>query len=59
LVGAAFRSDSKKREKTELVLLITPRVIETPEEWDAVRGSLNSALKYLEPVGPAAKPGKD
>lgn len=53
LVGAAFRSDSKKREKTELVLLITPRVIETPEEWDSVRSSLNSALKYLEPVAPA------
>lgn len=59
LVGAAFRSDSKKREKTELVLLITPRVIETPEEWDSVRGSLNSALKYLEPVGPAARPSKE
>lgn len=54
LVGAAFRSDSRKREKTELVLLITPRVVETPEEWDAVRGGLNNALRLIEPVSPAS-----
>jgi general secretion pathway protein D len=58
LVGGAFRSDAQKREKTELVLLITPRVIETPEEWDSVRNGLESALQYLQPV-PATKPGPD
>jgi general secretion pathway protein D len=50
LVGPIFRSDSRKQEKTELVLLITPRVIETPEEWDLVKNNLNSALKLLQPV---------
>jgi len=53
LLGAAFRSDSKKREKTELVLMITPRVIDTPEEWDYVRRGLESALQYLQPVSSA------
>jgi general secretion pathway protein D len=48
LVGAAFRSDQKKREKTELVLLITPRVIESTEEWDVVRRNLESGLQYLK-----------
>jgi general secretion pathway protein D len=53
VLGAAFRSDSRKREKTELVLLITPRVIETPEEWDSVRSGLESALQYLQPAAPS------
>lgn len=51
VVGAAFRSDQKKREKTELVLLITPRVIESTEEWDSVRRNLESGLEYLKLSG--------
>lgn len=50
VVGNAFRSDTKKREKTELVLLITPRVIDNPDEWDSVKRGLESALQYLQPV---------
>lgn len=56
LVGPVFRSDSRKQEKTELVLLITPRVIDTPEEWDVVKNNLNSALKLLQPVAPDPAP---
>lgn len=56
LVGPVFRSDSRKQEKTELVLLITPRVIDTPEEWDVVKNNLNSALKLLQPVAPDPVP---
>jgi general secretion pathway protein D len=51
-VGALFRSDGKKSEKTELVLLITPRIIDTPDEWDSIRGGLERALKYLAPPPP-------
>ena len=50
VVGSVFRSDTRKREKTELVLLITPRVIDSPEEWDSVKRGLESALQYLQPV---------
>ena len=56
VLGAAFRSDSQKREKTELVLLITPRVIETPEEWDSVKQGLEAALQYLAPVDTIPSP---
>ena len=48
LIGAAFRSDSKKKEKTELLLLLTPRVVESPDEWPAVRASIEKALQYLD-----------
>lgn len=58
LVGAAFRSDSKKREKTELVLLITPKVIDSPDQWEEVRGNLENALQFLQldPRKTSAKP---
>jgi len=46
-VGALFRSDSKRREKTELILLITPRVIDDPNEWDSLRGGLEEALEFI------------
>lgn len=52
LAGLAFRSDSKKREKTELILLITPRIIDSLDQWDEVKSSVESALDYI-----AVKPG--
>lgn len=52
LVGLAFRSDSKKREKTELVLLITPKIIEGPEQLEEVKKNLEPALDYLSISGP-------
>jgi type II secretory pathway component GspD/PulD (secretin) len=43
-----FRSDSKRREKTELLLLVTPRVLDTPEEWESVKRTLNDAVRLLQ-----------
>jgi general secretion pathway protein D len=48
LVGAAFRSDGKKQEKTELILLLTPKVLEGPEDWDIVRSRMGSLLQQVE-----------
>jgi general secretion pathway protein D len=47
-LGALFRSDSKKSEKTELVLLITPRIIDSPEEWGDIMGRLRNSYRYLQ-----------
>lgn len=58
-LGAAFRSDSKKREKTELVLLITPRIIETADQWEGVRRDFQQALDYVELVKPEAAASRD
>jgi general secretion pathway protein D len=55
-VGKLFSSDSRRREKTELVLIITPRIIDSPEEWDSVRKGLESALELLQPEGATAAP---
>jgi type II secretory pathway component GspD/PulD (secretin) len=52
-LGWLFRSDSKSKEKTELVVLITPRVIEDPREWDSIRIGLQGALENLRLPEPA------
>jgi general secretion pathway protein D len=46
-LGALFSSSARKKEKTELVLLITPRVLDSPDEWDSVRSRMNSAMDLL------------
>jgi general secretion pathway protein D len=57
-LGWLFSSASRQKSKTELVLLITPRVIDTPDEWDAIRGGLERALDYLQLPPPAAATAK-
>jgi general secretion pathway protein D len=46
-LGYLFRSDSKSKERTELVLLITPRVIDDPREWNDIRIGMQGALQNL------------
>ena len=46
-IGWLFSSKEKKRDKTELVLLITPRIIDGPDEWDVVRSGLEKALDHV------------
>ena len=54
VVGYLFRSDSKTNERTELVVLITPRVIEDPREWNDVRIGMQGALQNLVLPEPTA-----
>jgi general secretion pathway protein D len=53
-LGWLFRSDSKGKERTELVVLITPRVIEDPREWDQIRLGMQGALQNLQLPEPTA-----
>ena len=46
-LGWLFRSGSKDKERTELVILITPRVIEDPKEWNEIRIGMQGALQNL------------
>lgn len=47
-LGALFSSTSKRREKTELVLFITPRVVASGSEWTDLYKQINESFKYLE-----------
>lgn len=47
LIGALFKSESETKEKTELVLLITPRVVDNSEEWESISSKLSEALDSI------------
>lgn len=48
LIGGLFRSQKDSVTKTELVILITPRVIDQPEQWQQIRNKLNTGLQNLK-----------
>ncbi|MEJ2602772.1 MAG: general secretion pathway protein GspD [Gammaproteobacteria bacterium] len=47
LLGRLFRSDQTSKERTELVVLITPRVLDERTRWDSIRNRLDNALRHL------------
>ncbi len=53
-LGWLFNSGSKNHAKTELVLLITPRVLESSDDWESVKGGVQKALQYITLPGPSA-----
>lgn len=53
-LGWLFNSVSKNHAKTELVLLITPRVLESSDDWESVKGGVQKALQYITLPGPKA-----
>jgi general secretion pathway protein D len=59
-LGWLFSSDTKSHDKTELVVLITPRVIENPDEWAGILDRLRDSMQSLAlPASqPAASPPK-
>ena len=46
-LGGLFRSTSKTTERTELVIMITPRVLDETTQWDGILERLDRALRYL------------
>jgi general secretion pathway protein D len=47
VLGNLFKSASQKKEKTELVIFITPRVIEGPGQWQDIRSKLAEGLTTI------------
>lgn len=47
LVGALFRSQKDNTTKTELVILITPRVLDNTEQWQGIRDKLSEQMQLL------------
>ena len=46
-LGSLFKSESDSKGRTELIMLITPRVIENFTEWDRVKEDFSEKLKYV------------
>ena len=47
LIGNLFKSGGDGGDRTELVMLITPRVLDDIGEWDSVKDDFRKGLKYL------------
>ncbi|SFC52294.1 secretin N-terminal domain-containing protein [Pseudoalteromonas denitrificans] len=48
IVGKLFDSTEDTDDKTELVVLVTPKVIESVEEWENIKLKFSSAFKKLK-----------
>jgi general secretion pathway protein D len=46
-LGRLFRSDTESTERVELVVMITPRVLDETARWDRILNRLDSELRYL------------
>lgn len=48
VLGGLFRADKEDTTKTELVIMVTPRVIESGNEWERVKQDLQQQLKTID-----------
>jgi len=48
LIGALFRGETQSGDKTELVIFITPKVIESFDEWQGIKANYSDSLTELD-----------
>jgi general secretion pathway protein D len=48
ILGALFGTRSRDNSKTELVIMVTPRVINRSDEWDEIKRKLNDGMEYID-----------
>lgn len=47
IIGALFGTKSRDNSKTELVIMVTPRVINRSDEWDEIKRKLNDGMEFI------------
>ncbi|NOH84547.1 general secretion pathway protein GspD [Vibrio sp. 03-59-1] len=47
-IGGLFRANVDKSTKTELVVIVTPRIIESSEEWRDIKASFSEQMTQLD-----------
>ncbi|WP_105171056.1 secretin N-terminal domain-containing protein [Pseudoalteromonas sp. T1lg24] len=47
VLGHLFRTDSNNQDKTELVVLVTPKIVHNLEDWNRVKSSFLSGLENV------------
>jgi len=48
LIGALFESDSKSNTKTELVIMVTPKIVERSSQWNGILNQFQKALTNID-----------
>lgn len=47
-IGPLFGTTTNSKIKTELVIMVTPKVISRSDEWDDIKAKLKQGLEYIE-----------
>jgi general secretion pathway protein D len=47
-IGQLFTAKSNSGDKTELVVMVTPKIIDSSNEWENLKRQLNTQLDYLK-----------
>ncbi|NUZ10689.1 type II secretory pathway protein [Pseudoalteromonas sp. McH1-7] len=48
LLGHFFRSDTRSTDKTELVVLVTPKIVKSSDDWVKIKQSFKKGLENLD-----------
>jgi general secretion pathway protein D len=48
LIGKLFQSEGDRKTRTELVMMITPRVLEDEREWQKMGDKFKEGLRYIK-----------
>jgi general secretion pathway protein D len=48
LLGGLFSSKNQNTTKTELVIMVTPRVLDSNDEWRDIKLKLNEGMEFIE-----------
>ncbi|QYK00279.1 secretin N-terminal domain-containing protein [Shewanella psychrotolerans] len=48
LIGPLFGTTTQNKVRTELVIMVTPRVVTRTDEWEEIKRSLTQGLKFIE-----------
>ncbi|KVX03513.1 secretin N-terminal domain-containing protein [Shewanella frigidimarina] len=48
LIGGLFESESKTNAKTELVIMVTPKIVERSSQWNSILGEFQKALNNID-----------
>ena len=47
-IGKLFTAESRSGDKTELVVMVTPKIISSTSEWENLKRQLSSQLNYID-----------
>jgi general secretion pathway protein D len=47
-IGNLFNSTNESKDKTELIVLVTPKIIESSDEWDEIKAKLSNNFDFLD-----------
>jgi general secretion pathway protein D len=47
-LGWLFKTEGDNSSRTELVMLITPRILDSVDEWEQIKDLFSDGLNYID-----------